>query len=149
MKTKEVLEFAEHKINEAKRSLQRIERQKEILDQKEEELKEALIRWENLAHELSKETTIETADIVPDLNAVRLSDACHYILRSKGHGLQAKELVVELREHGRMINAKNPVDSVHKMLLRDRRFYRPGDHGTYWELDEWKVLPLDETQEQL
>ncbi|MBA7514931.1 hypothetical protein ES705_06967 [subsurface metagenome] len=149
MKEKEVLEFAEHKINETKRSLQRVERQRELLDQKEEELKQALNRWENLAHELSKETTIATGDIVPDLNAVRLSDACYYVMRSKGRGLQAKELVVELRERGRVINAKNPVDSVHKMLLRDRRFYRPGDHGTYWELDEWKVLPLDETQGQL
>ena len=148
MKVKEVLEFAEHKIKEVKRSLQRIERQKELLDQKEEELKQALTRWESLAQELSKEPTIATGDIVPDLNAVRLSDACYHILRSKGHGLHAKELVFELQQHGRVINAKNPVDSVHKMLLRDRRFYRPGDHGTYWELEEWKVLPLDETQER-
>ncbi|MCX6010833.1 MAG: hypothetical protein NT134_00970 [Chloroflexi bacterium] len=146
MKVAEVLGFARHKINEVKRSLQRVERQRQLLNQREEELKQTLARWESIAQELSHESAEASIDTIPDLSGMRLSDACYHILKAKEHGLHAKELVLELQKLGRVMNAKNPVDSVHKMLLRDRRFYRPGDQGTYWELEERQIAHLEETQ---
>lgn len=146
MKVTEVLEFAKHKINEVKRSLGRIEQQRQLLNQREEELKQALARWESIAQELSHEPEAASVEFVDNLSSMRLSDACYNILKAVRHGLHAKELVSELEKHGRPIHAKNPVDSVHKMLLRDRRFYRPGDHGTYWELEEWQVPSGEETK---
>ena len=147
MNEAEVLEFAKHKVQEVTSSLQRIERQRQLLNQKEEELKQALARWESIIQELGQEVVAIGAigaNTTLDLSKMRLSDACYYVLRAKGQGLHAKELVLELQKRGRVISAKNPVDSVHKMLLRDRRFHRPGGQGTYWELEEWPIAHLEE-----
>lgn len=143
----DVLEFVEYRKREIRKSLERIQKRREILDESEKELNASLARWETLAKELAKEGIFTGSEPSADLSDMRLADACYLVLKAKGEGMHAKDLVAELRDRGRTIQAKNPVDSVHKMLLRDRRFYRPGGHGTYWELEEWQVEKLEENKE--
>ena len=145
-KIEDVLEFVEYKKSEISKSLERIQKRREILDESEKELNTSLARWETIAQELAREGIFKGSELNADLSDMRLADACYLVLKSKGEGMHAKDLVDELRDRGRAIQAKNPVDSVHKMLLRDRRFYRPGDHGSYWELEEWQIEHLEEAQ---
>ena len=147
-KIEDVLEFVEYKKSEIHKSLERIQRRREILDESAKELNASLARWETIAQELAKEGAFKGSEPNADLSDMRLADACYLVLKAKGEGMHAKDLVAELRDRGRTIQAKTPVDSVHKMLLRDRRFYRPGGHGTYWELEEWQIENLEENRER-
>ncbi len=136
MDAKGAFDFAQQRIEELRRLLSEIEPRRKFLNQRERELGEALTRWEAITEDLAKETEHHERDEPIDLTGMRLSDACFHLLKGIGRGLHARDIVVELRKRGRSINAKNPMDSVNKMLQRDRRFYRPGGRGSYWELEE-------------
>ena len=138
MDAKGALDFAQQRIEELRRLLSEIERRREFLNQREKELSEALTKWEAVAEDLANETKHHEQVEPIDLTGMRLADACFHLLKGIGRGLQARDIVVELRKRGRSIDAKNPMDSVNKMLQRDRRFYRPGGRGSYWELEEWQ-----------
>ena len=141
-----VLKYAKRRLDEIESSLRRIPERRKRLDEEEEGLKQTMAKWISIVDEVSREVQVADGDTEVDFINSRLADACYYIMRATGHGLHAKELVRELQRRGRVINAKVPVDSVHKMLLRDRRFYQPGNHGTYWELEEWHPLSVEENK---
>jgi len=146
MDKKEALEFAKELVEELERSLAALQHRRELLDQREQEINEKLSRWQQNIKDLTEEVKPVASLSELDLSKGRLTDACYPILKATGHGLHGKDLVSELKRHGREFKAKNPEDSVNKMLQRDPRFSRPGDRGTYWELSEWRDL-LEEVEE--
>jgi hypothetical protein len=142
MNKKDALEFAKDRVQEIERFLSELEHRREVLDQREKEARAKLERWQLVIHELSEEVIPEAALSELDLSKGRLTDACYPVLKAAGHGMDAREIVAELKRRRREFKAKSPEDSVNKMMQRDRRFYRPHGRGSYWDLTERR--PLEE-----
>ncbi len=134
----QALSFAHGRVTGIERELLDLDRRRKYIDDREAELKVSLDLWQKAVADLEK-----TAGPALPAHAVAsaetpLTDACYEVLRSAARGMHAKEIAEELKNRGRQFRAKNPLDSVHKMMQRDRRFYRPGNRGSFWELEEWR-----------